>query len=309
MSTLKAARQDFEGKENAISPAQAAGTATPRKVSPPLQTNKALPSPPMNTEEEMRTREKVMGSTPQQEWSMYSAPNTQESPRSVSDADRREGRVWLDQEMSQSDLAKPASTSTPRTKSHSRLHSAPVSSATPYYPYQGFDTQALSSVDDASNSRTANTLHHTSTAEQDIQPTPPLKDSPRSKASAKAKPPTSSSSLTSSSPRESKSRDPTTTATSPQDNNANKQPKRNKGKAAAAQGGGGGWAPPPNTHQQQKQQQQPGDEGRGPVQMSRTQRDKDRKKRSRAKVLIEHVDIIRDEFWERRPWILSGKTG
>ena len=42
--------------------------------------------------------------------------------------------------------------------------------------------------------------------------------------------------------------------------------------------------------------------------MSRTQRDKDRKKRSKATVLMEHVDIIKDEFWEKRPWILSGKT-
>ncbi|KAL7780184.1 hypothetical protein CFE70_010206 [Pyrenophora teres f. teres 0-1] len=45
-----------------------------------------------------------------------------------------------------------------------------------------------------------------------------------------------------------------------------------------------------------------------PVQMSRTQKDKDRKKRSKAAVLMEHVDVIKDEFWEKRPWILSGKT-
>jgi hypothetical protein len=45
------------------------------------------------------------------------------------------------------------------------------------------------------------------------------------------------------------------------------------------------------------------------VEKSRTQRDKERKKRSKAKVLIEHVDIIKDEFWEKRPWILSGKVG
>ena len=51
-----------------------------------------------------------------------------------------------------------------------------------------------------------------------------------------------------------------------------------------------------------------GDEGR-PVTMSRTQREKDRKKRSKAAVLMEHVDIIKDEFWEKRPWILTGKTG
>ena len=46
----------------------------------------------------------------------------------------------------------------------------------------------------------------------------------------------------------------------------------------------------------------------GPLVMSRTQRDKDRKKRSKAKIVIEHVDIIKDEFWEKRPWILSGRA-
>jgi hypothetical protein len=46
-----------------------------------------------------------------------------------------------------------------------------------------------------------------------------------------------------------------------------------------------------------------------PAQMSRTQRDKDRKKRSKAPVLVEHVDLIKDDFWEARPWILSGTTG
>ena len=43
--------------------------------------------------------------------------------------------------------------------------------------------------------------------------------------------------------------------------------------------------------------------------MSRTQREKDRKKRSKARVLVEHVDLIKDDFWEARPWILSGTTG
>lgn len=50
------------------------------------------------------------------------------------------------------------------------------------------------------------------------------------------------------------------------------------------------------------------DTGR-PEEMSRTQREKDRKKRTKARVVIEHVDVIRDEFWERRPWILSGRAG
>ncbi|KAL1644034.1 tRNA-His guanylyltransferase [Didymella pomorum] len=51
-----------------------------------------------------------------------------------------------------------------------------------------------------------------------------------------------------------------------------------------------------------------GSNGR-PVQMSRTQKEKDRKKRSKAKVVVAHVDLIKDEFWEKRPWILSGKAG
>ncbi|KAF2638245.1 Thg1-domain-containing protein [Massarina eburnea CBS 473.64] len=51
-----------------------------------------------------------------------------------------------------------------------------------------------------------------------------------------------------------------------------------------------------------------GTDGR-PAQMSRTQKDKDRKKRTKARVVIDHVDIIKDGFWERRPWILSGRAG
>jgi tRNA(His) guanylyltransferase len=25
--------------------------------------------------------------------------------------------------------------------------------------------------------------------------------------------------------------------------------------------------------------------------------------------VVEHVDIIKDAFWEKRPWIISGKPG
>ncbi|KAF2661984.1 Thg1-domain-containing protein [Lophiostoma macrostomum CBS 122681] len=46
-----------------------------------------------------------------------------------------------------------------------------------------------------------------------------------------------------------------------------------------------------------------------PKEMSRTQRDKDRKRRTKARIVVEHVDVIKDEFWERRPWIQSGKAG
>ncbi|KAJ4292825.1 tRNA-His guanylyltransferase [Kalmusia sp. IMI 367209] len=51
-----------------------------------------------------------------------------------------------------------------------------------------------------------------------------------------------------------------------------------------------------------------GNEGR-PVQMSKTAREKERKKRGKARIVTEHVDIIGDGFWERRGWILSGRAG
>ncbi|EXJ86887.1 tRNA(His) guanylyltransferase [Capronia epimyces CBS 606.96] len=52
------------------------------------------------------------------------------------------------------------------------------------------------------------------------------------------------------------------------------------------------------------------DESRGlqsPV--TKTQAEKMKKIRRKAKVVTSHVDIIRDEFWLHRPWIRSGKPG
>ncbi|GES59384.1 tRNA(His) guanylyltransferase [Aspergillus terreus] len=43
--------------------------------------------------------------------------------------------------------------------------------------------------------------------------------------------------------------------------------------------------------------------------VSRSQQEKLKKLRRKAQVVVEHVDIIKDEFWERRPWIISGKPG
>ncbi|CAL5866814.1 uncharacterized protein PFLUO_LOCUS1024 [Penicillium psychrofluorescens] len=42
---------------------------------------------------------------------------------------------------------------------------------------------------------------------------------------------------------------------------------------------------------------------------SRSQQDKLRKLRRKARVVVDHVDIIKDEFWDRRPWILSNAPG
>ena len=41
---------------------------------------------------------------------------------------------------------------------------------------------------------------------------------------------------------------------------------------------------------------------------SKTQREKERKRRAKAPIVVEHVDIIKDEFWERRPWLLSDRA-
>ena len=46
-----------------------------------------------------------------------------------------------------------------------------------------------------------------------------------------------------------------------------------------------------------------------PVVQSKTQTEKDKKKREKARVLVEHLDIIKDDFWDRRPWLLSNKPG
>ncbi|RKU48303.1 tRNA-His guanylyltransferase [Coniochaeta pulveracea] len=46
-----------------------------------------------------------------------------------------------------------------------------------------------------------------------------------------------------------------------------------------------------------------------PVQQSKTQAEKEKKLRNKAQVTIQHLDIIKDEFWDRRPWLLSNKPG
>ena len=50
------------------------------------------------------------------------------------------------------------------------------------------------------------------------------------------------------------------------------------------------------------------DEG-GAQALSNTQKEKMKKARQKANIVVEHIDIIKDEFWLRRPWLLSGKPG
>lgn len=42
---------------------------------------------------------------------------------------------------------------------------------------------------------------------------------------------------------------------------------------------------------------------------SKTQKEKAEKARRKARVVVKHIDIIGDEFWKKRPWIVSGKPG
>ncbi|KAL2210481.1 putative tRNAHis guanylyltransferase [Sarocladium strictum] len=46
-----------------------------------------------------------------------------------------------------------------------------------------------------------------------------------------------------------------------------------------------------------------------PISQSKTQNENDKKRRAKARILVEHLDIIKDDFWDQRPWILSNKPG
>lgn len=61
----------------------------------------------------------------------------------------------------------------------------------------------------------------------------------------------------------------------------------------------------PNSHQVAAEM----DDLAEPVTQSKTKNENDKKRRAKARVLVEHIDIIRDDFWDRRPWILSNKPG
>ena len=45
------------------------------------------------------------------------------------------------------------------------------------------------------------------------------------------------------------------------------------------------------------------------VTLSKTQAEKDKKRRTKAMIMSQHVDIVKDEFWQRRPWLISDKPG
>lgn len=46
-----------------------------------------------------------------------------------------------------------------------------------------------------------------------------------------------------------------------------------------------------------------------PLNMSKTALQQERRKKAKAGIAVWHGDIIQDEFWLRRSWILSGRAG
>ncbi|KAG0636517.1 putative tRNA(His) guanylyltransferase [Tuber brumale] len=64
---------------------------------------------------------------------------------------------------------------------------------------------------------------------------------------------------------------------------------------------------PPERKEQHKQQEEE-QESTGVLKFkSKTQKEKKEKRARKAEIVIEHVDIIGDEFWERRPWLLGSE--
>lgn len=46
-----------------------------------------------------------------------------------------------------------------------------------------------------------------------------------------------------------------------------------------------------------------------PVEKSKSQAEKEKKMHRTAGVVIDHVDLIQEAFWEKRPWIQTNKPG
>jgi hypothetical protein len=46
-----------------------------------------------------------------------------------------------------------------------------------------------------------------------------------------------------------------------------------------------------------------------PLKLSKTAEQQEKKIKTKAGIAVEHTDIIKNEFWQRRPWILSGRAG
>lgn len=43
--------------------------------------------------------------------------------------------------------------------------------------------------------------------------------------------------------------------------------------------------------------------------LSKSATERERRTKAKARIAVEHIDIIKDDFWDRRPWILTGRPG
>lgn len=48
--------------------------------------------------------------------------------------------------------------------------------------------------------------------------------------------------------------------------------------------------------------------GTGLVEVSKAQAQKGRSRQAKDTIRLEHIDIIKNDFWEQRPWLLSSKV-
>lgn len=46
----------------------------------------------------------------------------------------------------------------------------------------------------------------------------------------------------------------------------------------------------------------------GSIEVSKTQAQRELRTQAKATIRVEHLDIIKDDFWEQRPWLLSSKV-
>ncbi|PVH93763.1 Thg1-domain-containing protein [Periconia macrospinosa] len=279
--------QRAEEKEN-TSPGRADKTRTP-----PLQTMKELPSPPADNDHNIRAS--VMGSEPQ-EWATSPTHLPFGSDRSA-----------LQDMISNSPPSEPPPRSAKRASSHSRLHSAPPSSsffATTMAAAEAILSPPLTSRD-ANNTDWPPHVHSTTNSTSLSSPTstPPVPSSSRNSQLHTTHHPRSDPPKGPQPPTTRRDRCSHTSTHHhihhPQQRSSTTTIKKSGGKIKDHMEEDGGWL--------SGSAAAAGGDGR-PVEKSKTQREKERKKKMKAKVVVEHVDIIKDGFWEKRPWILSGKV-
>lgn len=299
LTHLKSPGSDFEAKEDMIIPAVPSRSSTLRRLSPPSRGKKSLPTPPTDVDEEQHNKRGEIKSDPQPTWSMFPPSSKEESSsRRISDPERRGVQAWRYDDIIQPAIAEiptKASTSARRAQSHSRLYQNSLEISL-HDLHEGLGIEHPPPLPEAApKSSSFPPAFPTSDTNLDspinlpIQIASPLVDYAPPTAAARER---------------TKSISPTSKADTPlHAHEVEQRESRWKRTGKAVDRGLRS-----ETNKLQLQQQQQVSDGR-PVQMSRTQMDKDRKKRSKAKIIIEHVDVIKDDFWEKRPWILSGKTG